>query len=169
VVLVHDFSLGSSYLYKSSSGQTSLVAGDKFAYGDTSAAGLGHLIRVEVVSIDPGSRTAVLRITQVPDRHPAPVGPGRILFGGVNDAEGIFIFGAKVHRIPPNSPLRQLLADVVTIHESESIARGAVRVLLQQEALQSIISRASAELDRLRAYSEPAVLPEQQTDMSGHT
>ncbi|WP_073502918.1 hypothetical protein [Actinacidiphila paucisporea] len=154
VVLVHALQDGISYLQSGVSGSQGLTVGDAFRLGDP-ADKLGHLIEVEVTDIDLAGHVATIGVTVQRDRHPK-AGPAVVLDGVSEDAGGWVIVGGKVKKVPPWSPLKQILQSVVSIEESNEAHSGATRDLIRREALQRISEQASGQLEQMRMFHSPS-------------
>jgi len=165
VVLVHDYLNGNSYQHPSESGSWALTApGDLFEWGDA-ADPLAPLVRVEVSSINFGKspdRTATLKVTRRQDRRPT-AGPAQVIVGVDSDGGGLILVGGKIVKVPPHSPYVDILENLVVLQESESISHGAAGDLMRRGALESIIARANAQLNRMLSYRVPSPPRQEQT------
>lgn len=154
VVLVHTLVDGISYLQTGVTGSQGLTVGDAFRLGDP-ADKLGPLTEVKVADIDPVNHTATINVTLEHDRHPKS-GPAVIIEGVSEDAGGWVIVGGKVKKIPPRSPLKQILESVASIEESHTVHSGATRDLIRREAFQQIGAQVSTQLARMQEFHSPA-------------
>jgi hypothetical protein len=150
LVLVHTFWNGYSYVHQFQDDLMAMSAGDRFRDGDAGDP-LGAYLEVEIVSIDPTQRIATLRVNRKPDRHP-DAGPG-ITFGGVDRGGGGFVIvGGKIIWIEPRSPVLQMLEKVAQYEASNTLANGQLRDTMKQDALESIQSWSSSQLQRVRSF-----------------
>ena len=131
-VLIHRFDDNQSYLMSANTGDQDLVAGSVFGTTETktsNAAIFTGATGVQVVEINASERSARIRLVHRPAfKEPSLVGT---LLGG---ASGEYILvGKGIRRIPPHSPLIQILDQVVAYDSSAAIAsvpspnRGATR------------------------------------------
>jgi hypothetical protein len=154
VILVHTLMDGISYLQTGASGNQGMTAGDTFRLGDPTDK-LGALLEVEVTDIDLTGHVATIRVTRQRDRHPRR-GPALVLDGVSEDAGGWIIVGGKVKKVPPRSPLKEILQSVMSIEESNELQSGAARDLIRREALQQIRARATVQLEQMEKFHSPA-------------
>ena len=155
-VLIHRFDDNRSYLMSANDGQQDLIAGNTF--GDSLPGPFDiftNFTRLVVDEINEAGRYARINV-----QHRAVVmnaGPG-MLFGGVGeDGGGILVLGGKIIRIPPRSPLIQVLEQVL-IHEMSSMASAQVRESLQRGALESIKDIAEQRLQNITELGQPTPL-----------
>ena len=69
------------------------------------------------------------------------------------------IVGGKLVRIPPRSPLAEVVELAALVEESEAMANGPARDLIRRDALTRIRDQAEAELRRMDGPFEPAPAP----------
>jgi len=136
VVLIHELSLGHSYLHPA------LQHGGVFVSGDPTDP-LGALTRIEVTDIDTATKTATLLVRVASERHRVE-GPAEGLIGRGSDGGGLIIIGGQIHPVPPWSPLMTVLHNLVTVTAAPS---GSA---VQLEALQAIQAVAHTHIARLQ-------------------
>jgi hypothetical protein len=154
VVLAHEYYAGASYLFSSVSGNQGMVAGDVFRRGDPTDP-LGRLLEVTVVAINAAERNATLSIVRKRDRHPV-AGPAMVIGRWDSGGGQLVIVGGKLVRIPPRSPLAEVVELAALVEESEAMANGPARDLIRRDALTRIRNQAEAELRRMDGPFEPA-------------
>ncbi len=135
-----------------------LTKGDTWSEGDVSAApgplrGAGR--QVEVMNIDPRSRTATVRLRRWADQRPR-VGPAEVLAGIINDAGGFFIINGQVRRVPPRSPLLRVLQHMADITAAESMTQVA-RQQVREQGYQAIAAITREQSTRSGSVRVPAL------------
>ncbi len=156
-VLVHRFEDNRSFLMHGASGQQSLRTGDVFEVGSNSPMRWEQWIRVEVTQIDAESESATLHVINQPRERPPTVGPGSLLGGLDVDGGGVVIHvGNRIIRVPPRSPVTQLIEHVATIAAAETVEIPAVRDVMLREGYSALASRAMDAVERWSGYHEPA-------------
>lgn len=145
-ILVHRFEDNRSYLVPSVKGRDDLGEGDKFERGNPRFDFLPY-VSIEVNNINSKDHTATLIITKRAAAKPPQYIDFIELFRGVPvDGGGLIIIGGKVYKVPPRSPVNELLTHLTRFLNVQYFETGVDRALLEkQDAILSII-RASAEL-----------------------
>lgn len=158
-VLIHRFEDNISYLMSANNGEQDLVTGSVFGTTDTGSSIL-HITgttKIEVVEINTNEQFAKIRLVNRPAFE--DLGPG-ILFGGVAQGGGGYIFtGNGIRRIPPHSPLFQILEQVSAYEGSKEIASVQLRNAVRREILLAIAALAENQMQTLQAFSQPAPAP----------
>jgi hypothetical protein len=113
-VFVHRFEDNHSYVMPGTAGNYDLQAGDSFKSGSLAAYSPGS--RVDVISIDDNTLSAVLRLSHRPaavaSRLPSALSSllGQLVGGVAVDGGGGVIIGGVYHPIPPRGPESEILA-----------------------------------------------------------
>lgn len=159
VVLVHDFFDGHSYLHRTPTGSSSMGAGDSFADGDVSnnpsPVHQGG-VQVTVTSIDAAAQTATIQVQRWTDTRPDRVGQGTV-FGGVDvDGGGWFFVNGRLVKVPPRSPVLEVLNHLEQVRISESIRDGFARGLVRQSAFEAIAGLAQSQAEHALSLHSPA-------------
>jgi hypothetical protein len=157
-VLIHRFDDNQSYLMSANTGEQDLVAGSVFGTTETktsNAAIFTGATGVQVVEINASERSARIRLVHRPAfKEPSLVGT---LLGG---ASGEYILvGKGIRRIPPHSPLIQILDQVVAYDSSAAIASVHLRTAVRQETLSTIASLVKNQVQTLQTFHQPAGTP----------
>jgi len=157
-VLIHRFDDNQSYLMSASDGDQDLVAGSVFGTTETKTSNaviFTGATGVEVVEINASERLARIRLVHRPAfKEPSLVGT---LLGG---ASGEYILvGKGIRRIPPDSPLIQILDQVVAYESTEGIASVDLRTAVRQETLSTIASLVKNQVQTLQTFHQPAATP----------
>jgi hypothetical protein len=158
VVLIHDYFDGHSYLQIADDGNGFLTKGSTFSQGDVSnqpGPFHGAGLQITVTDIDAGSRTASLNVKSWVDQRPE-VGPGTILGGVANDGGGWVILNGKVFKVPPRSPLLNILEQMVEAQQSQNLNHFQARGLAQQRAYAAISELAAAQAKRALSIRQPS-------------
>lgn len=160
-VFVHRFDDNHSYVMAGTSGNFNLGVGDTFERGSQQSV-IGPFTHMDVVAIDDNARVATIHLINRSAFEEPSLGPG-ILFGGVaKGGDGIVILpGGTIKRVPPRSPLFQVLEQVAIYESSQSIASVQIRNAVRQETLSAIVALAENQMQTLQAFRQPA--PPQQT------
>jgi hypothetical protein len=157
-VLVHRFEDNHSYLMRATDGAQDLVTGSVFQTSDGTNPFVTQT-RLEVLEISRDENNlgfARLRLTHRPAFEAPSLGPG-ILFGGVaHGGAGLIFIGGKIIRIPPRSPLFQMLEQLAVYEGSESIASIQTRHSVRREALSAITALAQQQMPAMPVFGEPA-------------
>jgi hypothetical protein len=127
VVLVHRFDDGHSYLMNGNSGTPELVVGDSF--GDPLPQGVQSAFtgynRVDVISIDPQSESATIRLRYQPAKHisGAAVDPMSLIL-----SEAAYLIWAEAHHphVPDVADLAAALREMPAEQRMFAIARARV-------------------------------------------
>jgi hypothetical protein len=155
-VLVHRFEDNCSYLMFANSGEQDLVTGSTFGDPD-SLSPFATTTRLVVDDINDAGQFATIRLEHRAERV-VSVGPG-VLFGGVAaDGDGWVLIGGRIIRIPPRSPLYQILEQVVLLETSSVMTSLPAREALRREALASIVTIAEEESQAIQMFRQPASL-----------
>lgn len=158
-VLVHRFEDNTSYLMRGKNGRQDLIAGASFVLGDPRILG-SRFSMVEVVAIDANADTATIRLARhssVAVRPPPSVAGPEIILGGVPvDGEGIVIFGGKIVRVPPRSPVLKILQKIVELDASTGISKAELRSAVRRDAYAEIASHAELQRTQLTDTFQPA-------------
>lgn len=158
-VLVHDFFDGHSYLRPNAAGQSSLGVGDSFADGDVSdhpPVVHGRGVQITVTGIDPGGQSATIEVQRWADTRPEPTGQGQILGGVDVDGGGWFFSHGHLVKVPPRSPVNELLEHLAQVQLSESITHEGARSTVRQAAYEAIAGIAAARAEHAVAVHSPA-------------
>lgn len=157
-VLIHRFDDNQSYLMAASNGDQDLVPGSIFGTTDTrssTAAIFTGATGLEVVEINANDRFARIRLVHRPAFEEPSL--GGLLLGG---ATGEYILvGKGIRRIPPDSPLIQILDQVVAYDSSKAIASVDLRTAVRRETLSTIASLVQDQVQTLRTFHQPAATP----------
>jgi hypothetical protein len=157
MVLIHDYFDGHSYLRLADDGFDHFTAGDTMSEGDVSnqpgplhGAGL----KITVTDIDSATQTATIQLQRWADTRPE-AGPGMI-FGGVDvGGDGFIVINGKVKRIPPHSPLHAILEQISEVEQSQVLANGLARGLIQKQAYSAIAATATEHATRALSVRQP--------------
>jgi hypothetical protein len=158
-VLVHRFEDNRSYLMSATDGAQDVVVGSVFQTSDGTSPFVTHT-RLEVLEIGRDENQdnlgfARVRLTHRPAFDAPSLGPG-IIFGGVaHGGDGLIIVGPKIIRIPPRSPLFQMLEQLALYESSESITSVQTRNSVRREALSAIAALAEQQLQAVQVFREP--------------
>jgi hypothetical protein len=152
VVLVHESDGTRSRLLLSTAGRPGLSVGDVFERGHP-ADPFQSWYRIEVEGVDVGAPAARVRVDvreafRVPD-----VGLGGLLGGLGQDGGGWVIVNGKIIRIPPRSPLLELLEPIIALEASTALREPSARRAAQRAALDTLrdalqASAAHGDLER---------------------
>jgi hypothetical protein len=162
VVLVHDFFDGHSYLHRNDTGQDHLLAGDSFSDGDVSEnAPILHKagLQIRVVSIDAASRTARVEIRRWESQQ-LQAGPGTIFGEIARGGDGFVFVNGHIRRVPPRSPLVEILEHLVDIAATETMSVSAGRRAAQKNAYEAVARIAGARSERLAKLKSPTAVPQ---------
>ncbi|MCA9311256.1 MAG: hypothetical protein KDA21_08630 [Phycisphaerales bacterium] len=154
-VLVHQFAGGHSYLENGAAGHPNLSQSDTFGAG-ASGEHLAPWLEIEVIQIDPVTRTATLRVDRRRDRRPV-VGPAASIFGTASDAGGIAFVNGRIVIIPPRSPSLHLLEAVASMEEADRLTSANARWALQEQALAVLQRSSSLRMEQLNGFFTPSV------------
>ena len=167
-VLIHRFEDNHSYLMSANSGEEDLVAGNVFGTTDTTslASIVSEATGVEVVEINATEQFVKIRLVKHPAFEEPSLGPGILvggLLGGIaRGGAGILILpGGTIKRVPPRSPLLQVMEQIAVYESTQSIASVHTRNAVRQEALSTIRTLAENQIQTLQAFRQPA--PPRQT------
>lgn len=129
-------------------GRPELLEGDVFEQGDPLDIFSPHL-KIHVEEINPVERRARISISLRPGRHPIE----GITFGGVNVGGGGLIWtpGHGFKKVPPDSPLREVLELVAGIEAANEAAAGE-----SGENRQRLRQAVGEQLERLREAVDQA-------------
>lgn len=159
VVLVHDFFDGHSYLRPTGTGQQSLTTGDSFDDGDVSSnppVVHGRGLRISVTDIDAGNQTATIAVQRWVDNRPEPESNGQ-LFGGVDvDGGGWFMSRGRLVKVPPRSPINELLDHLAQVQLSETVDNDVARSLVRETAFNAIATIAADHAQHAISLHSPA-------------
>jgi hypothetical protein len=167
IVLIHsaDTLNMESVLHPANNGWRFLGTGSEF--GSVQSVGsLRELLKgrlgVKVLEIDEEGQSARLQLVYRPAVKIPQLAPGRVLSGIATDGGGIVIVGRRIVRIPPRSPLMQLV-DQATIYEASSaIPDPSLRQAVRRRSLLVMRSVTQQELARNQETSSPAPEPDEQ-------
>jgi hypothetical protein len=133
--------------------------GETFQKGDDSDI-FDALYRCQVLAINDAAQTATIRLSYRPateqpgpNQRPFQVGP----IG--SDAGGIYIEGGTVHRIPPSSPIIQIMRQITAHADAAFINDTGIRSLAQATALTGIARYAAQALRGLDPIRAPSPVP----------
>jgi hypothetical protein len=158
-ILIHRFEDNISYLMSANNGQQALTKGGVFGTGDAANPILSPFTsetRIEVVEINANEEFAKVRLLYRPAFREPSLGPG-ISFGGVDeDGGGFIILGGKIVRVPPRSPLINVLEQVVAYESARSIASVQVQNAVRRETLSAIVDLARTQIQSIQAFHQPA-------------
>jgi hypothetical protein len=158
-VLIHHFFNNNSYLNSANNGQQDLVVGSVFGTAEPPSNSIGSVftntMRVEVVEINPNEQFAKIRIIHDPAFVEPSLGHG-ISLGGIDvGGDGLIFIGKKIIRVPPRSPLFEILEQVATYEISTSIASAQVRHAVQRESLSGIMAIAEDQMQKVQVFRQP--------------
>lgn len=158
-VFVHRFEDNQSYLMSANDGARDLVVGNMFGTTDTAnslAALFTATTGVEVLEINTHERYARVRLVHRP-AFEEPILNGMLFGGATRGGDGYIIVGEKgVRRIPPHSPLFQILESVVAYESTEAITSVHLRNEVRRETLTAIASHVETHMQTLQTFRQPA-------------
>ncbi len=125
-VLVHRFEDNHSYLMRGTSGSAALGPNDRFEQGSSSMP-WERWVSVAVDDIDPNAQVATVSLIDRAADRPPVAGPGEIFGGIAHDGGGWIFVNGHIHRVPPRSPVLELLEQLSQVQSSLSIARTTER------------------------------------------
>lgn len=163
VILLHYFQQNHSYLVHTPQGFEFLEQGDTIEFGAVDRP-FDPYRRVEVVSIDPATRVATLRLSYRPAIGiPYEVAGGTILWGGIKvDAGGAIMVGGRIIHIPPWDPTLRFLEQIALFKSSELAEQPVTREAMQRKALTAITDHAEKMMARISPLRVPAPLSDEQ-------
>lgn len=156
-VLIHRFEDNHSYLMSADDGQQDLVA--KSTLGESKPVNIfASVTRVLVDEIDETNKIATIRLEHHPGAQVTRVGPA-LLFGGVAQGGDGFVFiGGKIIRIPPRSPLFQIIEQVAINEVANVVTSTQLQEALRRQVFSSIMGIAQQQLQSIQTFSVPAPL-----------
>jgi len=130
--------------------------GETFRIGDETRL-FETVYSCEVININEAAHTATVRLhyrpaATIPGPHQRPFDIGVV----GSDSGGIYIQGGTVHRIPPYTPVIQIMRQLTAYTAAASIRDIGMRSLSQADALSGIITHAASALRALDPDRSPA-------------
>ncbi|MDQ3893430.1 MAG: hypothetical protein M3292_02015 [Actinomycetota bacterium] len=158
-VLVHRFEANHSYLMRGEAGQLDLGPDEGFSKELIGAVG-GVSVGVAVEAIDPGARTATIRIFSRVTWH-VPRLVATILGGVAVDAGGWMILNGKIHKIPPRGPVTRILEQAMLYQSSQlELAAQSTRDQVRRGALDAIASELESLREEVAPFRSPPPIQE---------
>lgn len=165
-MLIHRFDDNQSYLMSANNGAQDLVAGSVFGTTDTghsSTTIFTGATGVEVVEINANERFARIRLVHRP-AFEEPSLSGMLFGGATRGGNGFILVGENgIRRIPPSSPLFQILEQVAAYDSSEGIPSVHVRTTVRREILSAMAGLIENQMQTMQTFQQPA--PSLQTDV----
>lgn len=142
VVLVHRFADNHSYLMPGVTGEEALAQGGVFKFGREDWP-YGYFYQIDVTDIDPRAHTATLHLQARPPVPWQTVGD-RLRYVGddVGPGYGIGLVGGKIVRVHPPGPVRDLVAQVARLADTELTGDIALALASRRAILSGIIDTA---------------------------
>lgn len=162
-ILIHRFEDNRSYLMSARNGEQDLMKGSIFGAVETKSSDttiFTGATGVEVVEINTADQTAKIRLVQRPAFEEPSL--GGILFGGATrGGDGYVLVGEKgIRRIPPHSPLIQIIDHLVAYQSTEEIGSSRIRTAARRETLTAIASMVETQMQTLQDFQQPTPLRE---------
>lgn len=162
-VLIHRFDDNRSYLMSANNGNQDLVTGSVFGTTDTGNSNTSFFagaVGVEVLEINANERFAKIRLVHRPAFEEPSLG-GMLFGGATRGGNGYILVGEKgIRRIPPSSPLFQIIEQVAAYDSSEAISSVHVRTTVRRETLSVIASLVENQMQTLQTFQQPAPSPQ---------
>lgn len=153
-VLVLENVNGTSVRMRGTSRAKALSQGDGVQVGDRLDIDRSYT-DIRVVGIDGDGRRARLDVARRPARRTF-AGPAIPLGSWRTGGQTVVIVGGKPRRIPPRSPLAEIVEQASLAEEIEGTVTGAARDAVRREALTRVRDRAELELQRLDGQLDPS-------------
>lgn len=145
-VLIHRLGNNSSFLIPGDGGRQDLQVGDMFTDG---LRPFERYLRIKVVEMNPSDPQAVIELEAQPSDPVPPVGPGSIFGGVAVDGGGWLILNGKIIRVPPRSPVLELLQQISLLEMSDQIGSQELREQVEREAIANMVELTRRGLGRL--------------------
>ena len=154
-ILIHRFQNNQSYLMSSASGSDDFIAGDTFERGNAIHNFLPY-VSIQVDNLDPATHTATVIVTKRAAVKPPQFIDFIELFGGIpHDGDGVIVTGGKVIKVPPHSPVNEVLKQLARYLNVQYYETGVNRALYEkQDAALSIICASAGLLTDLEFVSQ---------------
>jgi hypothetical protein len=160
-VLLHRFEYNHSYLVPANDGEQDLVENSAFGV-DSPGATASPLVAftraaftfVQIIEINAGAQYAKIRLRHVVGRSIPSAGPATILGGVADDGGGLVVIGGKLIRIPPRSPLLEVLEQVAVYESAHAVSATALREDVQRETLSRILASVEQLLEGFEGFAE---------------
>lgn len=155
-ILVHYFFAGKSYLVKDSNGDRDGTKGSIYFLNRDPLPSIWKtppVQQVEVLDIDPAKKIAQLRIQSRKGKIWSPVniskGAKNVSKGVMRDGGGWIIMGKKIIRIPPRTPLYDLLGAISKTLEADRSKNVKSNRSVRMKGYKKIVKIAEEELEHL--------------------
>ncbi len=156
-VFVHRFANGHSYRMLGTGGNSDLVVGDRFTWGNSSAIFAPY---TEVIVDEINTKRHFARVTlryRAAVRIPAPwVGAGQLIGGIEVDGGGFIIVNGVPHPVGPWDPLLPVLTEIISHSRSSLQSTVALQIDAKRTALKRIVHIASQALNEMDDLHSPA-------------